>query len=238
MTARWQARFRAPRVSLPDWAEDAPHRCAVRLRRRPASSSSTPGTGTPASSARSPTGPTARWRPRSSPDGEQIWWFADTDGDEFGVLAHPALRRRPGRRRASPRWARLPGRAGDRPHAGGASAGPPTTAASCGWPGTAQAPRIVLPHPGHRLGRRAVPRRGPAGALALRARRPALPGAAGGRRRRAARRGQPVRPRRPWVVAEKWDGEGTGPARAWASPRCPVTCGCWSATSAAAARSC
>ena len=27
VTARWQARFRAPRVSLPDWAQDAPHRC-------------------------------------------------------------------------------------------------------------------------------------------------------------------------------------------------------------------
>ena len=27
VTARWQARFRAPRVSLPGWAEDAPHRC-------------------------------------------------------------------------------------------------------------------------------------------------------------------------------------------------------------------
>ena len=26
VTARWQARFRAPRVSLPDWAQDAPHR--------------------------------------------------------------------------------------------------------------------------------------------------------------------------------------------------------------------
>jgi len=26
VTARWQARFRAPRVSLPDWAHDAPHR--------------------------------------------------------------------------------------------------------------------------------------------------------------------------------------------------------------------
>ena len=27
VTARWQARFRAPRVSLPGWADDAPHRC-------------------------------------------------------------------------------------------------------------------------------------------------------------------------------------------------------------------
>ena len=27
VTARWQARFRAPRVSLPEWARDAPHRC-------------------------------------------------------------------------------------------------------------------------------------------------------------------------------------------------------------------
>ncbi|MCU1616758.1 MAG: Dipeptidyl aminopeptidase/acylaminoacyl peptidase, partial [Frankiales bacterium] len=27
VTARWQARFRAPRVSLPEWAREAPHRC-------------------------------------------------------------------------------------------------------------------------------------------------------------------------------------------------------------------
>jgi len=59
VTARWQARFRAPRVSLPNWAEDAPHRCLY--------TSDVSGvveqyawdrqTG---STARSPTGPTAR----------------------------------------------------------------------------------------------------------------------------------------------------------------------------------
>ena len=27
VTARWQARFRAPRVSLPGWAQEAPERC-------------------------------------------------------------------------------------------------------------------------------------------------------------------------------------------------------------------
>ena len=44
---------------------------------------STPGTGPPTRTARSPTGP--RHAPRHpAPDGESIWWFADTDGDEFG----------------------------------------------------------------------------------------------------------------------------------------------------------
>lgn len=80
----WEQRFRAARVSLPDWAEDAPHRCLY---------------------VANPTGTfelyawdrqtgehrqvTSRENGTSdgalSPDGEFVWWFDDTDGDELGT---------------------------------------------------------------------------------------------------------------------------------------------------------
>ncbi len=84
VTARWQARFRAPRVSLPNWAEDAPQRSLY--------SSDVSGvveqyawdrdTDTHRQVTDRPNGTLAG---TLSPDGETIWWFADTDGDEFGV---------------------------------------------------------------------------------------------------------------------------------------------------------
>jgi dipeptidyl aminopeptidase/acylaminoacyl peptidase len=84
VTARWQARFRAPRVSLPDWAFDAPHRNLY--------SSDVSGvieqyawdrsTGSHRQVTDRPNGTLIS---TLSPDGETIWWFADTDGDEFGV---------------------------------------------------------------------------------------------------------------------------------------------------------
>jgi dipeptidyl aminopeptidase/acylaminoacyl peptidase len=84
VTARWQARFRAPRVSLPEWAEDAPHRCLY--------SSDVSGVVEQYAWDRSTdTHRQVTDRPNGtlfstlSPDGETIWWFADTDGDEFGV---------------------------------------------------------------------------------------------------------------------------------------------------------
>src|SRR3954470_19778485 len=81
---RWQARFRAPRVALPDWALDAPHRCLY----------TTNATGTTelcawdrdADTHRQVTdranGTTIGTLDRT---GQWIWWFADTDGDEFGT---------------------------------------------------------------------------------------------------------------------------------------------------------
>src|SRR3954451_2934023 len=84
VTARWQARFRAPRVSLPQWAQDAPHRNLY--------SSDVSGvveqyawdreTGERRQVTDRPNGTLMS---TLSPDGETIWWFADTDGDEFGV---------------------------------------------------------------------------------------------------------------------------------------------------------
>jgi dipeptidyl aminopeptidase/acylaminoacyl peptidase len=84
VTARWQARFRAPRVSLPDWARDAPHRCLY--------SSDVSGVveqyawdRTTDAHRQATDRANGTLAGTLSPDGETIWWFADTDGDEFGV---------------------------------------------------------------------------------------------------------------------------------------------------------
>ena len=82
---RWEARFRAPRWTLPHWADDRPNRCVLRGN----------ATGTweiyawdaetgeaPRQVTDRPNGTVAA---ALAPDGEQVWWFADTDGDEFGV---------------------------------------------------------------------------------------------------------------------------------------------------------
>ncbi|MGH3618168.1 MAG: TolB family protein, partial [Pseudonocardiaceae bacterium] len=81
--ARWRARFTAPRVSLPDWARDAPDRCLYT-----SNASGTwevyawdRATGSHRQVTERPHGTHSA---TVSPDGEQVWWFADTDGDEFG----------------------------------------------------------------------------------------------------------------------------------------------------------
>ncbi|MER7759997.1 prolyl oligopeptidase family serine peptidase [Streptomyces sp. NPDC097619] len=83
-TPDWEKRFRAPRVGLPEWAEDAPDRCLF--------VSNTTGTyelyawdrvtGERRQATDRPNGTTDG---TLSPDGEWLWWFSDTDGDEFGV---------------------------------------------------------------------------------------------------------------------------------------------------------
>ncbi|GAB1328500.1 S9 family peptidase [Streptomyces sennicomposti] len=80
----WEKRFRAPRVSLPDWAEDAPDRSLF--------VSNATGTyelyawdratGGQRQVTNRPNGTTDGVL---SPDGEWIWWFDDKDGDEFGI---------------------------------------------------------------------------------------------------------------------------------------------------------
>ena len=80
----WEKRFRAARVSLPDWAEDAPHRSLF--------VSNATGTyelyawdrvtGEQRQVTDRATGTTEGVL---SPDGEWICWFDDTDGDEFGI---------------------------------------------------------------------------------------------------------------------------------------------------------
>ncbi|WP_055548741.1 prolyl oligopeptidase family serine peptidase [Streptomyces kanamyceticus] len=80
----WEKRFRAPRVSLPDWAEDAPQRSLF--------VSNATGTyelyawdRTTGAQRQATDRPNGTTDGVLSPDGEWIWWFNDKDGDEFGV---------------------------------------------------------------------------------------------------------------------------------------------------------
>lgn len=100
----WEERFRAPRVSLPDWAEDAPDRSLF--------VSNATGTYELYAWDRATGGqrqvtdrPNGTTDGVLSPDGAWIWWFDDKDGDEFGVW-----RRQPSRaaRTRSPRPAWTP----------------------------------------------------------------------------------------------------------------------------------
>ncbi|GAA0383813.1 prolyl oligopeptidase family serine peptidase [Microbispora corallina] len=81
---RWQARFRAPRVTLPAWARLAPQRAVYRGNASGAweiyawdrsTGQTRQVTDRPEGTSRGAIDPTGRW----------IWWFADTDGDEMGV---------------------------------------------------------------------------------------------------------------------------------------------------------
>lgn len=81
--ARWRARFHAPRMSVPDWAIDAPDANIY------VSNASgvwevyawDRATGERRQVTDRPNGTLSA---TTSPDGTSIWWFNDTDGDEFG----------------------------------------------------------------------------------------------------------------------------------------------------------
>lgn len=81
--SRWRGRFTAARVSVPSWARDAPSRSVY--------SSNASGTWEVYAWDRD-TGdhrqvtdrPNGTRIATPSTDGEEIWWFDDTDGDEFG----------------------------------------------------------------------------------------------------------------------------------------------------------
>ncbi|MFC6088157.1 prolyl oligopeptidase family serine peptidase [Saccharothrix lopnurensis] len=82
--ARWRARFTAPRVSLPGWADDAPDRNLYL--------SNAGGVwevyawDRAADTHRRVTDrPNGTSHAALTPDGAEIWWFDDTDGDEFGT---------------------------------------------------------------------------------------------------------------------------------------------------------
>ncbi|MGW5700995.1 prolyl oligopeptidase family serine peptidase [Amycolatopsis japonica] len=80
---RWRARFHAPRISVPEWAINAPDANVY--------VSNASGVWEVYSWDRS-TGehrrvtdrPNGTMHATPSPDGRWIWWFNDTDGDEFG----------------------------------------------------------------------------------------------------------------------------------------------------------
>ncbi len=209
VTARWQARFRAPRVSLPGWADDAPQRSLY--------TSDVSGVveqyawDRDTDEHRKVTDrPNGTLIGTLSPDGETIWWFADTDGDEFGVwrtqpfgggedtVAVPEVEP------AYPAGLEVGRSAG-----GGGPVDGRRQRAVAG----ARRVRAAGDLPAHRpgVGRRTHPRRRAAGDLALGARRPALPGAARAPHRGHHRGG--ARRRRREVGRR-----GPGPARAGVRP--------------------
>ena len=91
---RWRARFTAARVSLPRWARDAPDRNLYL--------SNSSGVwevyawDRATDTHRQVTDRTnGTYNAAIAPDGEHIWWFADTDGDEFGTWVSEAFAGRP-----------------------------------------------------------------------------------------------------------------------------------------------
>jgi dienelactone hydrolase len=80
----WEDRFRATRVSLPEWAQDAPDRCLYTSNVTGTFELYTwdRGTDEHRQATDRPNGTTDGML---SPDGEDLWWFNDSDGDEFGT---------------------------------------------------------------------------------------------------------------------------------------------------------
>ena len=94
-TPVWEKRFRAGRVGLPEWAEEAPQRCVVEA---------TVGGVLEVHSFDAATGALHRLtdRPEGTssatidPAGEFVWWFDDTAGDEYGVWRRQPFGSAPG----------------------------------------------------------------------------------------------------------------------------------------------
>jgi dienelactone hydrolase len=98
---RWRARFTATRMSRPRWARDAPDRCVY---------TSNAGGTTEVYAWDRATGTHRQVTDRANgthtaalpPDGETLWWFADTDGDEFGHWVREPFAGRPAREAPAP----------------------------------------------------------------------------------------------------------------------------------------
>ncbi|WP_436493268.1 prolyl oligopeptidase family serine peptidase [Actinokineospora sp. HUAS TT18] len=92
--ARWRARFHAARLSLPSWARDAPDRTVY-------TSNASGVWEVYAWDRATDTHRRVTDRPNGTlhavltPDGEHIWWFNDTDGDEFGTWVSEPFGGRP-----------------------------------------------------------------------------------------------------------------------------------------------
>ncbi len=80
----WEQRFRAARVSLPDWALDAPHRCLY-LSNETGTFELYVWDRSSNDSRQATKRPNGTSDGMLDPSGREIWWFADTDGDEYGV---------------------------------------------------------------------------------------------------------------------------------------------------------
>ncbi len=79
----WEARYRAARVSLPQWAEDAPHRCLYvsNVSGKHEIYAWDRSTGAIRQVTDRPEG---TYTAAIEPSGAAVWWFDDTDGDEHG----------------------------------------------------------------------------------------------------------------------------------------------------------
>ena len=101
-----------PRASRCPTGRGMPRTTASTRPTPPEPGRSTPGTAPPTPTAGSPTARRAHAGGAASTDGTAIWWFDDTDGDEFGVWVREPF---DGGSGAEPavvgRRARLPGRA-------------------------------------------------------------------------------------------------------------------------------
>ncbi|HET6499356.1 MAG TPA: prolyl oligopeptidase family serine peptidase [Amycolatopsis sp.] len=81
--ARWRARFRAPRLSTPDWALDAPD-ANIYVSNASGVWEVYAWNRATGEHRRVTDRPNGTLDATTSPDGRWIWWFNDTDGDEFG----------------------------------------------------------------------------------------------------------------------------------------------------------
>ena len=81
--ARWRARFHAPRISVPDWARDTPD-ANVYVSNASGVWEVYAWDRASGTHRRVTDRPNGTLHATASPDGKSIWWFDDTDGDEFG----------------------------------------------------------------------------------------------------------------------------------------------------------
>ncbi|MGX7823487.1 prolyl oligopeptidase family serine peptidase [Actinokineospora sp. 24-640] len=92
--ARWRARFHAARVTLPDWAREAPAR-TVYVSNASGVWEVYAWDRSTDSHRRVTDRPNGTLHATVSPDGEHVWWFDDTDGDEFGLWRRELFAGRP-----------------------------------------------------------------------------------------------------------------------------------------------
>jgi dienelactone hydrolase len=85
MAETWEARFRAPRWRLPAWAAHRPGRCVVNGSAGGVWEIYAWDADTGAAPRRVTSRPNGTRGMAITPDGEDVWWFADRDGDEFGI---------------------------------------------------------------------------------------------------------------------------------------------------------
>ncbi|WP_413451520.1 prolyl oligopeptidase family serine peptidase [Georgenia phoenicis] len=92
----WEQRFRAPEVEVPEWARDAPDRACVvaTVDGRPQVHSWEARTGRLVAATDRPAGTTDA---TIDPAGRWLWWFDDTDGDEWGTWRRQPFGSPPGR---------------------------------------------------------------------------------------------------------------------------------------------